>query len=230
MHERKGFAYGYRFPFAASRTIHVSTSEPRYPLWVSEWWTVGVVVAAVVVGGLIGAGIAMRNTRRHSDQLMQSMHEAWSDEYRAAVYLEVAVGWRMYLRTLRPLVYPEEGLPPDAPRDLAAVLRSRAQLERFGSTHVQRLHDEALGEAVTFIDILRALPNTPATGDPDIAGGYNSLRIVLRAIGTRVDALERQMNHELNPQTAPVDPVVEITGRARIPRPRPQDAVLQKSV
>jgi hypothetical protein len=230
MHGHEGFACGYRFCLPASITIHVSMPEARYPLGVTEWWTVGAVVAAVVVGGLIGAGIAMRNARRHNDDLLTSMHEAWSDEYRAAVYLEVAVGWRMYLRTLRPLVYPEEEVSPDAPRDLTAVLRSRAQLERFGSSHVQRLHDDALAEAVTFIDVLRALPNTPATGDPDIAGGYNSLRIVLRTIGTRVDVLERQMNHELNPQTAPADPVIEITGRARIPRPRPQDALIQKSV
>jgi hypothetical protein len=226
----KALRAGIDSPPPASITIHVSMPEARYPLGVTEWWTVGAVVAAVVVGGLIGAGIAMRNARRHNDDLLTSMHEAWSDEYRAAVYLEVAVGWRMYLRTLRPLVYPEEEVSPDAPRDLTAVLRSRAQLERFGSSHVQRLHDDALAEAVTFIDVLRALPNTPATGDPDIAGGYNSLRIVLRTIGTRVDVLERQMNHELNPQTAPADPVIEITGRARIPRPRPQDALIQKSV
>jgi hypothetical protein len=141
------------------------------------------------------------------------MHETRNDERRAAAYLETSLGWHTYLQTLRPLAFPEEGLAVHRSRDLAIVLRSRNQLELFGSAAVQQLHEEALDESVTLIDLLRSMPRAPATGDVDIAAGRVVLRFVLKQVGKRVAALERQMNHELQARAATAERSVEITGR-----------------
>ncbi len=167
----------------------------------------------VVLLALVGAAVAILRTRRSNDRLLRSMHETRSEERRAAAYLETALGWHAYLQTLRPLAFPEEGLAVHRSRDLAIVLRSRAQLELFGSAAVQKLHEEALDESVTLIDLLRSMPRAPATGDVDLAAGRVVLRFVLKEVGKRVNALERQMNSELQARTAIAERSVEITGR-----------------
>jgi hypothetical protein len=40
------------------------------------------------------------------------------------------------------------------------------------------------------------------------------LRMVIAEIGSKVDALERQMNRELHPEAGSVEQSVEVTGRA----------------
>ena len=92
------------------------------------------------------------------------------------------------------------------------MLRSRAQLELFGSAAVQKLHEEALDESVTLIDLLRSMPRTTATGDVDLAAGRVVLRFVLKEVSKRVNALERQMNSELQARTAIAERSIEITG------------------
>jgi hypothetical protein len=150
--------------------------------------------------------------RRNNDRLIRSMRKARAQEHRAATYLEVAIGWHAYLQAVRPLAFPEQGFPSSRPRDLSAVLRSRAQLDAVGSASVQRLHDGALEEAVTLINLLQSLPKAP-TGEPDVASGRQSLREALAAIAMQVDLLEEQMNRELHPRTALTEEDVELTGR-----------------
>lgn len=135
---------------------------------------------------------------------------------RAAVYLDVAIGWHAYLDSIRPLAFPAEGFATDRPRDLAAVLRSRAQLEQFGTIPTQVLHDDALEAAVTLINTLRSLPRWAITGVPDLGVGRRTLRTVLRELATKVDQLERQMSDELQPAPPPLDSEIEIMGRAGI--------------
>jgi hypothetical protein len=174
--------------------------------------TLVAIAGAVLLLALIGATVGILRTRRSNARLLRSMHETRSEERRAAAYLETALGWHAYLQTLRPLAFPEEGLAVHRPRDLAIVLRSRAQLELFGSAAVQKLHEEALDESVTLIDLLRSMPRAPATGDVDIAAGRVVLRFVLKEVGKRVNALERQMNSELQARTAIAERSIEITG------------------
>ena len=182
----------------------------------TPWSTVVILATAGLGGGLIGAVVGVRFARSNRDALLHGIRQALSEErWVSAVYLDVAIGWRAYLRAVHPLGFPEEGFAADTPRDLAAVLRSRAQLERFGSTSVQQLHDEALEGAVTLINVLRSLPKAPFTGDPDIAAGREPIRVLLEQIGTKVDALERQMSRELQPLTASAEPSLEVTGRVR---------------
>ncbi|MGA7987597.1 MAG: hypothetical protein WCB51_04275 [Candidatus Dormiibacterota bacterium] len=171
------------------------------------------IAGAVVLLVLIGAAVGILRARRSNAFMLRSIHETRSEERRAAAYLETALGWHAYLETLRPLAFPEEGLAVHRPRDLAIVLRSRAQLELFGSTAVQRLHEEALDESVTLIDLLRSMPRAPATGDVDIAAGRVVLRFVLKEVSKRVNALERQMNSELQARTAIAEGSIEIPGR-----------------
>jgi hypothetical protein len=83
----------------------------------------------------------------------------------------------------------------------------------FGSGSVQRLHEDALDEAVKLIELLRSLPTSATTGQPDIATGRYVLRFVLAEVSKRVDALERQMNRELSAGTALAEGHVELTGR-----------------
>jgi hypothetical protein len=136
-------------------------------------------------------------------------------------YLEAALGWHAYLQTLRPLAFPEEGFTPNRQRDLAVVLRSRAQLEQFGSAIVRQLHENALEEAVTLIGVLRTMPTSASTGAPDLAAGRFVLRFVLGEISKRVDVLEREMNRELRGGTGVAEQMVELTGRQRVAEPAP---------
>jgi hypothetical protein len=175
--------------------------------------TLAVIAGAVLLLVLIGAAAGILRLRRSNAGLLRSMLETRNDERRAAAYLETALGWHAYLQTLRPLAFPEEALAVHRSRDLAIVLRSRAQLELFGSAAVQQLHEEALDESVTLIDLLRSMPRTSATGDVDLAAGRVVLRFVLKEVGKRVNALERQMNRELQARTAIAERSVEITGR-----------------
>ena len=177
------------------------------------------IIAAVVLGsGLIGAAIAMRVAGRNADDMPGPPPPSSYLERRAAVYLEVSAGWHAYLESVRTLAFPAEGLPTDRPRDLAAVLRSRAQLEQFGSLPTQRLHDEALEAAVEVINVLRTLPIATSSGHPDVSAGRRTVRPPLRDLAMKVDQLERQMIEELRPAPPPVDPHVEIFGRASAPQ------------
>jgi hypothetical protein len=149
--------------------------------------------------------------------LLRSLAEARQEERRSAAYLDAALAWHAYIDTLRPLAFPDEAFSANRHRDLASVLRSRGQLELFGSRAVQQLHEETLDKAVSLIDLLRSMPKTP-TGEPDIAAGRVVVRFVLGEISKKVEALERQMNSELH-NRAPMPPRdVEITGR-RAPAP-----------
>ena len=186
----------------------------------TSWWEVVILVVAVIGSGLIGAYIAMRRARRdevgrYVDGWLPSVSDARFVERRASVYFEVAVGWHAYLEFVRPLAYPAEGPPTQRPRDLSAVLRSRAELEQFGTIAAQRLHDEALDGAVTLINILRALPKLRGSGAPDLVLGRHSLRALLFQLGAKVDELEFQMARDLQPAQLPADLHVELTGRTR---------------
>lgn|GEM_PF-5961821 len=171
-----------------------------------------IVVVAGVVGAAAGIGMGALVARRNNDRLIQSMRKARAHEHRAAAYLDVAIGWHAYLEAVRPLAFPDQGFPSSRPRDLSAVLRSRAQLDAVGSATVQHLHDAALEGAVTLISLLQSLPKAP-TGEPDVAAGRQSLRSALAGIATQVDLLEEQMDRELHPRTALTEQHVELTGR-----------------
>ena len=177
---------------------------------------VGIVAAAAVCIALIAAGLIVRGVRKSRAKTQRAIDETRRDERRAVAYLEAALGWHAYLQTLRPLAFPEEGFTPNRQRDLAVVLRSRAQLEQFGSATVRQLHENALEEAVTLIGVLRTMPTTQSTGEPELAAGRFVLRFVLGEISKRVDALEREMNHELHVGTGPPEQMVELTGRQRV--------------
>jgi hypothetical protein len=190
----------------------------RYRLGVTSWWAI-VLIAAIALGsGVIGAVIGERVARRDADDWPEPLVPMSYRERNAAVYLDVAVGWHTYLESVRPLAFPGEGFAADRPRDLAAVLRARAQLEQVGTIAAQQLHDEALEAAVTLINVLRSLPTLPTSGAPDLSGGRRTLRAALRDLATRVDRLERQMNEEIQPAAQRADPEVEITGRTAAAR------------
>jgi hypothetical protein len=180
---------------------------------VTSWWEVVIVAAVALASGLIGGVIGMGVARRDTDDWPEPLPSTSYLERRASVYLEVAIGWHAYLESVRTLAFPAEGFTGDRPRDLAAVLRSRAQLEQFGTVPAQRRHDEALEAAVMLIDVLRALPRS-SSGEPDLGAGRKTLRAVLRDLTARIDELERQMDADVRPAPPPLDPHVEITGRA----------------
>ena len=181
---------------------------------VTSWWDVVIIAAAVLGGGVIGAIVGVRLGRRTTARPPQAvMDPPRRVERRGAVYLEVALGWHAYIESARTLCFPSEGLPTERQRDLAAVLRSRAQLGLAGTTAVQRLHDEALEAAVTLINVLRSLPKRPGTGEPDLIAGRSSLRAVLFGLVDAVDRLEYQMQRELQAAAMSTEPHVEITGR-----------------
>jgi hypothetical protein len=184
--------------------------------WVTSWWEVVIIVAVVLGSGLIGAVVGMHRARRDDEDWPEPLPATSYLERRAAVYLDVAIGWHAYLEAVRPLAVPAAGFASDRPRDLAAVLRSRVQLEQFGTIATQGLHDEALEVAVTLITTLRSLPRSASTGVPDLGAGRWTLRSVLRELATKVDQLERQMSDELQPAPPPLDFDVEIMGRAGI--------------
>ncbi len=184
------------------------------------WGIIGIVAAAAVIVALIAAGLIVRAMRKSRAEAQRTIDETRRDERRAVAYLEAALGWHAYLQTLRPLAFPEEGFTPNRQRDLAGVLRSRAQLEQFGSATVRQLHENALEEAVTLIGVLRTMPATP-TGEPDLAAGRFVLRFVLGEISKRVDVLEREMNRELRGGTGVAEQMVELTGRQRVAETAP---------
>jgi hypothetical protein len=184
------------------------------------WGIIGIVAAAAVVLALIAAGLIVRAMRKSQAATQRTIDETRRDERRAVAYLEAALGWHAYLQTLRPLAFPEEGFTPNRQRDLAGVLRSRAQLEQFGSATVRQLHENALEEAVTLIGVLRTMPTT-STGEPDLAAGRFVLRFVLGEISKRVDVLEREMNRELRGGTGVAEQMVELTGRPRVAETAP---------
>jgi hypothetical protein len=182
---------------------------------VTHWWeAVAVGAVVVLVSVLIGILIGVRTGRREARSWPQHAISASHMERRAVAYLEVAIGWHAYLESVRPLAYPGEGFLPDRPRDLAAVIRSRAQLEQFGTSSAQQLHDEALEAAVALINVLRSLPPAPGSGEPDLNAGRNAIRVVLQELATKIEQLERQMRWELQPGATPVDSHVEALGRA----------------
>src|SRR5580704_4338066 len=160
----------------------------------------------------------MRVAARKADDLPDAPPPSSYLERRAAVYLEVSAGWHAYLESVRALAFPAEGLSSERPRDLAAVLRSRAQLEQFGSLPTQRLHDEALEAAVAVINALRVLPILTPSGTPDLGAGRRTVRPPMRDLAMKVDQLETQMIEELRPAPPPLDPHVEIFGRASAPQ------------
>jgi hypothetical protein len=181
----------------------------------SEAITVG---AAVLLSALIGIFIGARMARRDAGGWPEPAISARHLERRAVAYLEVAMGWRAYLESVRPLAFPAEGFISDQPRDLAGVIRSRAQLAQFGTISAQQLHDEALEAAVALINVLRSLPPAPGSGEPDLSSGRDALRAALRELATKVDQLERQMRWEVQPAATPTDRQVEVTGRPGIAR------------
>lgn len=174
---------------------------------------VAVAVVATLVIVLFGLVVGLLLARRGRKGLARTVDTTRREERRAAAYLEAAIGWHAYLQTLRPLAYPEDRVASKRQRDLAGVLRSRAQLDMFGSPAVQQLHEEILDQAVTLIDLLRSLPMDSQTGQPDVAGSRYVLRFVLGEVGRRVDALERQMNRELENPAGTASEPVELTGR-----------------
>jgi hypothetical protein len=180
---------------------------------VTSVWTAVIVAVAVLASLAVGIWVGMLIARRNTYRGFQPMREPRADERLAAVYLEVAVGWHAYLQAVRPLVFPEEGFEASRPRDLSSVLRSRAQLDRFGSPSVQQLHDGALDGAVTLINLLQSLLQSPITGESDVAAGQRSLRIALAEISRKVDLLEWQMNSEIHPLARLTEQHVELTGR-----------------
>src|SRR5579864_2207990 len=120
---------------------------------VTHWWEVVAIGAVVVlVSVLIGILVGVRAGRREAGVWPQHATSASYLERRAVAYLEVAIGWHAYLESVRPLAYPGEGFVPERPRDLAAVIRSRAQLEQFGTSSAQQFHDDALEAAVALIN------------------------------------------------------------------------------
>ncbi|MFZ0919519.1 MAG: hypothetical protein WB793_06765 [Candidatus Dormiibacterota bacterium] len=177
---------------------------------------VAIVAGAAVIVVLIALGLIVRGVRKSRARTQRTIDETRRDERRAVAYLEAALGWHAYLQTLRPLAFPDEAFTPNRQRDLAVVLRSRAQLEQFGSVTVRQLHENALEEAVTLIGVLRTMPTTPSTGAPDLAAGRFVLRFVLGEISKRVDVLEREMNRELRTGAGAPEQMVELTGRPRV--------------
>ena len=181
----------------------------------THWWEVVAIGAVVVlVSVLIGILVGVRTGRREAGVWPQHATSASYLERRAVAYLEVAIGWHAYLESVRPLAYPGEGFVPERPRDLAAVIRSRAQLEQFGTSSAQQFHDDALEAAVALINVLRSLPPAPGSGEPDLNAGRNAIRVVLQELANKIDQLERQMRWELQPGVASVDSHVEAVGRA----------------
>lgn len=221
-------ALGVPLPHAASSEARATTDKtplqggrPGYSRCVAPLWTAVIAAVAGIVGAGLGVGAGALIARRNSNRLLQSMRKARGQERRAAVYLDVAVGWHAYLQAVRPLAFPDESYPAMTSRDLSAVLRSRAQLELVGSASVQQLHDGALEGAVALINLLQSLPKS-AAGEPAIAAGRSSLQVALAEIGKRVDLLEERMNQELHPRTVLTEQHVELTGRRGVATAAPQ--------
>jgi hypothetical protein len=191
---------------------------------VAQWWEIAVAVIVVALAaaacGLVGWTIGAHQRQTRDDLRVQSSLEAYKLARRASTYLEVAFGWHTYLRAVRRLAFPEEDSSPHGSGDLAAVLRCRAQLQRFGSPAVQQLHDEALDQAVTIIALLREVSRPPAGGAWDLVGARTALRVAIGAMSNKIGVLDGTMNQEMawdDPGMGGSEEGVELTGRARRP-------------
>jgi hypothetical protein len=186
------------------------------------FWQV-IAFAGLAAGcALLGAVIGRLTAGRTAPELHMPRGERPSRQRQAAAYLDVAIAWHSYLRAVRTLLYPEEGPPAPASRDLASVLKARAQLQEIGSPVVQDLHDQALESAVTLIDLLRTQTMSPPVDRAEMAANRTSLRLGLTAISDRVGALERQMIHEVRYLPIPWEEAeIEMTGRPVPPRVAP---------
>jgi len=191
---------------------------------VAQWWEIAVAAIVVVLAaaacGLVGWTIGTHQRQTRDDVRLQSSLEAYKLARRASTYLEVAFGWHTYLRAVRRLAFPEEDDSPYGPGDLSAVLRCRAQLQRFGSPAVQQLHDEALDQAVTVISLLRAVSRPPVDKAWDLVGARAALRVAVGVMSNKIGVLDGTMNQEMSwddPATA--DEAVELAGRANRPAP-----------
>ena len=205
-------------------SIWVERSLPRYPLAVAQWWEIAVAAIVVVLAaaacGLVGWTIGAHQRQTGDDVRLQSSVEAYKLARRASTYLEVVFGWHTYLRAVRRLAFPEEEAPALGSGDLSAVLRCRAQLQRFGSPAVQQLHDEALDQAVTVISLLRAVSRPPVDKAWDLVAARTSLRVAVGAMSNKIGVLDGTMNQEMSwDDPAAAEEGVELTGRARRPAP-----------
>jgi hypothetical protein len=186
------------------------------------WQAVITVVGLAAGFGLVGAVIGRLTARRNPPELDIPRAERPAKQRQAVVYLDVAIAWHSYLRAVRTLLYPEEGPPAPASRDLASVLEARAQLRDIGSPVVQDLHDQVLESAVTLIELLRSQSISPLIDRADLSAHRTSLRLALNAISERVGALERQMIHEERYLPIPwQEGEIEMTGRPVPPRVAP---------
>ena len=182
----------------------------------------GVIIAVVALGFcLVGIVIGRFTARSNSPRLYFPATSLPPTGGQAVVYLEVVIAWHSYLRTVRTLIYPEEGPPANGSRDLASVLHARAQLQAVGTGAVQDLHDQALESAVTLIDLLRSLTTSPPPDPVDQQTRRASLRLAFSAIGDRVSALEQQVERDLGDLAGVPDGEVEMTGRVVASRERP---------
>jgi hypothetical protein len=189
---------------------------------VAHWWEIAiaavVVALAAVACGLVGWTIGAHQRQTHDDLRLQSSVEAYKLARRASTYLEVAFGWHTYLRAVRRLAFPEEDSSAYGPGDLSAVLRCRAQLQRFGSPAVQQLHDEALDQAVTVISLLRAVSRPPVDKEWDLVGARASLRVAVGVMSNKIGVLDGTMNQEMSwDDPGASEEGVELTGRANRP-------------
>ena len=192
-------------------------------------WLAVITFAGLAVGcGLVGAVIGRLTAERHAPEVHIPRGARPAKQRQAVAYLDVAMAWTSYLRAVRTLLYPEEGLPAPASRDLASVLEARAQLQEIGSPVVQDLHDQALESAVTLIELLRSQTTSPLLDRADTAANRTSLRLGLAAISDKVGALERQMIHEVRYLPAPWEEAeIEMTGRPVPPRVAPSPPPLR---
>jgi hypothetical protein len=178
------------------------------------WQAVITFAGLAVACGLVGAVIGRLTARRNAPELHIPRGERPAKQRQAVAYLDVAIAWHSYLRAVRTLLYPEEGPPAPASRDLASVLEARAQLREIGSPVVQDLHDQVLESAVTLIELLRSQSMSPLLDRADLSAHRTSLPLALTAISDRVGALERQMIHEVRYLPIPWEEgEIEMTGR-----------------
>ncbi|HEY8673938.1 MAG TPA: hypothetical protein VIM76_09310 [Candidatus Dormibacteraeota bacterium] len=181
-------------------------------------WPTVVVFLFIALGcGIIEAVIGWWIAKRAGRKRRMALGERPVEQRQAVVYLQVAIAWHSYLRSVRTLVYPEEG-PPTGSRDLASVLQARAQLQAVGSPGVQRLHDQVLETAVVLIDLLRSQTMSPQHGRTNIDAQRMSLRLAFTAISDRIGVLELQMLHEVGRLSMPREQEIEIAGRPVPPR------------
>jgi len=194
------------------------------------WLAIVLFVGVALCFGVIGAVIGRITVRRGARSLEPIAFDAPSVERQAIVYLEVAVAWHSYLRAVRTLVYPEEGPPATGTRDLASVLRARAQLQNVATPVVQELHDQVLDSAVTLIDLLRSHVNPPTLGRLATGGGNMSLPLAFETINHRVGLLELQMLSEFGYQRRLPRGEIEMTGHAVTPRGAPVSSTVNRGV